>query len=170
MSRVVEHLAELTGFRDRDVLDVTLVGALKDLLRPHTVAIYRCVGDAGQQRWLTRARIGPNDTVATADPVWTPLESLPELASQPNRHACLLRQQAFSVPGMPALAYFPLATESEPVGVLEIATRQALALPEHAHGGQHPARLPQLPGACSTTASATRSPACSTARPSTSTS
>jgi diguanylate cyclase (GGDEF)-like protein len=130
MSRVVEHLAELTGFRDRDVLDVTLVGALKDLLRPHTVAIYRCVGDAGQQRWLTRARIGPNDTVATADPVWTPLESLPELASQPNRHACLLRQQAFSVPGMPALAYFPLATESEPVGVLEIATRQALALPE----------------------------------------
>jgi hypothetical protein len=31
MSRVVEQLAELTGHRDRDVLDVTLVGALKDL-------------------------------------------------------------------------------------------------------------------------------------------
>ena len=41
MSRVVEHLAELTGFRDRDVLDVTLVGALKELLCPQGVAIYR---------------------------------------------------------------------------------------------------------------------------------
>ena len=56
MSRVVEHLAELTGFRDRDVLDVSLVGALRDLLRPTAVAIYRCVGDAGAQRWMTRAR------------------------------------------------------------------------------------------------------------------
>ena len=44
MSQVVEHLAELTGFRDRDVLDVTLVGALNDLLQPMAVAIYRCVG------------------------------------------------------------------------------------------------------------------------------
>jgi hypothetical protein len=32
MSEVVEHLAELTGFRDRDVMDLTLVSALRDLL------------------------------------------------------------------------------------------------------------------------------------------
>ena len=49
MSRVVDHLADLTGFRDRDVLDVTQVGALKDLLRPQAVAIYCCVGQQGQQ-------------------------------------------------------------------------------------------------------------------------
>ena len=41
MSQVVDHLAELTGYRDRDVLDVTLVGAFRDLLRPDCVAIYR---------------------------------------------------------------------------------------------------------------------------------
>ena len=34
MSEVVDHLAELTGFRDRDVMDVTLVSALRDLLEP----------------------------------------------------------------------------------------------------------------------------------------
>ncbi len=130
MSSVVDHLAELTGFRDRDVLDLTLVGALKDLLRPHAVAIYRCVGEAGKQRWLTRARLGPNDTTPTADPVWTPLESLPELAAHADRYACLQRQNPLAVPGMPALAYFPLSTEREPIGVVEIATRQALALPE----------------------------------------
>ena len=67
MSRVVDHLAELTGFRDRDVLDVTLVGALKDLLHPQAVAIYRCVGHEHEQRWLTRARIEPGDTTATAE-------------------------------------------------------------------------------------------------------
>ena len=33
MSQAVEHLAELTGFRDRDLLDVTLVGAFRDLLQ-----------------------------------------------------------------------------------------------------------------------------------------
>ena len=58
-SLVVEHLAELTGFRDRDVLDVTLIGALRDLVQPRAVAIYRAVGEAGEQRWLTRARLAP---------------------------------------------------------------------------------------------------------------
>jgi diguanylate cyclase (GGDEF)-like protein len=130
MTRVIEHLVELTGFRDRDVLDVTLVGAFKDLLRPKSVAIYRCVGEVGQQRWLTRARLGPQDDVATADPMWTPFESLPELDSQPDRRACLQRQEAFTVRGAPAMAYFPLATEREPVGVLEIATAKVLSLAE----------------------------------------
>ena len=70
MSRVVEHLADLTGLRDRDVLDVTLVGVLKDLLQPQAVAIYRAVGEEGSQRWLTRARPLPGDHTATADPLW----------------------------------------------------------------------------------------------------
>ena len=49
MTLVVEHLAELTGFRDRDVLDVMLVSALRDLLRPASLGIYRVVGDANRQ-------------------------------------------------------------------------------------------------------------------------
>ncbi|MDE2276776.1 MAG: GGDEF domain-containing protein [Burkholderiales bacterium] len=130
MSRVVEHLAELTGCRDRDLVDVTLVGALKDLLRPHAVGIYRCVGEPGAQHWLTRARLGPGDGTPVADPVWTPLDRLPPLAAQPDRLACWQRQRPLTVPGMPALAYFPLASDREPLGVLEIATRQPLALPE----------------------------------------
>ena len=44
MSQVVDHLARLTGFRDRDVMDVTLVAALRDLLEPLSVAIFRCSG------------------------------------------------------------------------------------------------------------------------------
>jgi diguanylate cyclase (GGDEF)-like protein len=128
--RVLEHLAELTGLRDRDVLDVSLVGALKDLLRPHTVAIYRCVGEAGQQHWMTRARLGPGDVTATADPLWTDLGLLPTLNSHPNRLACLLRQSSVSEPPQTpsglATACFPLANESEVFAVLEISSLQPL--------------------------------------------
>lgn len=59
MSQVVDHLAELTGFRDRDVMDVTLVMALRDLLEPESVAIYRTVGEPGAERWLTVPICGP---------------------------------------------------------------------------------------------------------------
>jgi diguanylate cyclase (GGDEF)-like protein len=94
---VVEHLAELTGLRDRDQLDVTLVGALQDLLRPDALAIYRCVGDgtgaADQRRWLTRARLKRGDVAASADPLWADITSLPLLAAHPERLACLQRNQ-----------------------------------------------------------------------------
>jgi hypothetical protein len=70
MSRVVVHLAELTGLRDRDVLDLTLVGVLQDLLRPRVAANCRCFGEPGQQRWTTRARLSAGDLAASADPLW----------------------------------------------------------------------------------------------------
>ena len=38
MSQLADHLAQLTGFRDRDVMDTTLVTAIRDLLRPRRVA------------------------------------------------------------------------------------------------------------------------------------
>jgi diguanylate cyclase (GGDEF)-like protein len=130
MSRVVEHLAELTGYRDRDVLDVSLVGALKDLLRPQAVAIYRRVGETDSEHWLTRARLGAGDTTATADPLWVDIDTLPRLDAHPERHACLLRQEAFvaaASPAAPAMAWFPLATEVQAVGVLEISTAAPLS-------------------------------------------
>lgn len=134
MSRVVEHLAELTGFRDRDVLDVSLVVALRDLLHPTSVAIYRNVGDAsGQQHWLTRARLGPGDATATADPLWSELSSLPLLASHPDRHACLLRQETITVPAAgdrPAMVYFPLGSDRNAFGVVEVASQRALSAAE----------------------------------------
>ena len=70
MAELVDHLAELTGFRDRELLDVTLVSALRDLLRPRAVAIYRSVGEAGHERWLTRARLQAGELAARADPGW----------------------------------------------------------------------------------------------------
>lgn len=122
MGNVVDHLAELTGLRDRDVLDVTLVGALRDLLRPRSAAIYRAVGTAPERHWMTRARLADGDVSAQTDSLFADLGELPRLHDEPDRAACLERQEAFTVAGPPARAYFPLANEFEATGVLELHT------------------------------------------------
>ncbi len=120
MSPVVDHLAELTGFRDRDVLDVTLIGAFKDLLEPRAAAIYRCIGDSGAQRWLTRAKIRAGDAAATADSLWVDIDTLPKVQDWPHHHLCFESHEVVVVPGSAHLMLFPLATDREVVGVLEI--------------------------------------------------
>jgi diguanylate cyclase (GGDEF)-like protein len=133
MSNLVDHLAELTGLRDRDVLDVTLVGALRDLLQPRSAAIYRVVGEAPGQRWMTRARLADGDVSAQTDSLWADLSEFPALDEHADRAACLRRQEAFAIDGGAggalARAYFPLANEFEAVGVLELHT-DALLRPE----------------------------------------
>ncbi len=127
MSELVEHLAELTGFRDRELLDVTLVGALRDLLRPRSVAIYRSVGEAGSERWMTRARLAAADIVATADPDWVELDSLPLRTSDPARLAAFRRQAMVQLEsGGVHRTLFPVATERETIGVMEIETDAVL--------------------------------------------
>jgi len=130
MSRVVEHLAELTGFRDRDLLDGTLAGALRDLLRPDSVAIYRAVGEPGRQHWLTRARMGRGDTAAGADSLWAEMDSLPALESKPAHARCLAGEGAIELPAEAGSAgtttLFPINAEREVLGVLEVRTAAPL--------------------------------------------
>jgi diguanylate cyclase (GGDEF)-like protein len=125
-SPVVEHLAEITGYRDRDVLDVTLVGALRDLLQPREVAIYRCIGEGEDRRWMTRARLGPEDRVAASDALWPDPSTLPLLEAFPHRLDCLHRQAPVMLAGPPALAHFPLSSDREVIGVLEVTTPELL--------------------------------------------
>ena len=128
MSQAVEHLAELTGFRDRDLLDVTLVGAFRDLLQPAAVAIYRTVGEGSEQRWITRAHLKAGDVSPSADPLWADASELPTLESHPERYRCLADGMAVTMAdGNPALTFFPLQTDREVVGVLELETSQALS-------------------------------------------
>jgi len=121
MSHLVDHLAELTGFRDRDILDVTLVGALRDLLRPLSVTIYRLVGDTGQEHWITRARLGEHDATATADPVWADLDGLPKINDFPARVQALAGEtKLIDLPNDLSLSIFPVSTDRDVVGVVEI--------------------------------------------------
>jgi diguanylate cyclase (GGDEF)-like protein len=132
MTQLIDHLAELTGFRDRDQLDVSVVRAVNDVLRPLVVGIYRGVGDAQSQRWLTRARIGFDDSAATADPLWTDLETLPGLDAVPARKTCLINAEQVTVGDFPQTNYFPISTEREVIGVLELQTAEALSVADRA--------------------------------------
>ncbi|MFY7864933.1 GGDEF domain-containing protein [Roseateles sp.] len=127
MSEVVDHLAELTGFRDRDVMDVTLVSALRDLLEPESVAIFRCVGEAGQERWLTRARLTADEPVATADPLWADPAGLPLAQDHPQRLDCMHSRTVVQMESDSKLiSLFPIATDREVVGVLEVVSSERL--------------------------------------------
>ncbi|SEK59569.1 diguanylate cyclase (GGDEF) domain-containing protein [Roseateles sp. YR242] len=105
-------------------MDVTLVTALRDLLEtPASVAIYRCVGEPGQQRWLTRARLRVEDTVATADSLWVDPDTLPRLDDVPRRLQSLKERAVIQDrEGSQWVTYFPLATERDVIGVLELHT------------------------------------------------
>ena len=130
MPDLIDHLAELTGQRDRDVLDVTLVGALRELLGGSTVSVsmYRCVGDPGNERWLTRARLVGAEAVAQADPAWSDLEELPPVVAVPARLSVLIdaRTLAEASAGGNWLTRFPVVTDREVIGVLEVETASAL--------------------------------------------
>ena len=126
MSELIDRLAELTGQRDRDQLDVTLVAALRDILSPESVSIYRRVGDSGDEHWLTRASLIGSEPAARADPAWTEVEDLPALAAYPLRVEAMRDERIVESAGLTHLTIFPVATEQKVVGVLEIETRRTL--------------------------------------------
>jgi diguanylate cyclase (GGDEF)-like protein len=126
MPHVVDHLAELTGFRDRDVLDTTLVAVLRDLLQPVAVTVCHTVGEEPHQRWLVRARLSEGDVAASSDSLWAELDVLPRLMDFPARVDCLRTQEPVEVAGATHTTCFPLLTDRDAVGVLEVESRAAL--------------------------------------------
>ena len=129
MSEVVDHLAELTRLRDREVLDVTLAGAINELLHPLSVAIYRKVGEPGNERWATRARHVAGAVAATSDSAWVDIQTLPPVEDGGPRSEVFASRGAVMVAGSTHLGVFPLTTDRDVVGVLEVETAQALDLP-----------------------------------------
>ncbi len=128
MGKVVDQLAELTGYKDRDVMDVTLVVALRDMLSPLSVSIYRAVGPAEDQRWLSRAHLGQDERVPSADSLGAELSSLAPLAQYPSRAACLQKRELReSASRSEFTCHFPLVSEHDGDGVLEIVTRTRLS-------------------------------------------
>lgn len=128
MPQIVDQLADLTGLRDRDTLDVSLVTSIRDLLHPCSVAVHRVVGDAGDERWLTRAHLGADDVAARADFSWADPSALPLLADRPERMTCLRSAAEIELPGSDGTTtlLLPLASDSGVVGVVELITPQVV--------------------------------------------
>jgi diguanylate cyclase (GGDEF)-like protein len=141
---VVDKLTDLTGYRDRERLDITLVTALFELLRPESVAIWASVGEAGRQRWLKRAILSEETRVPVVDPIWMDFGLLDHLHEHPVRMVCLRRQlpqTTVAVSGGPRgiaqWTVLPLVGEQSTTAVVEIrsdapltaeATRMAMGI------------------------------------------
>jgi len=127
MPEIIDHLASLTGLRDRDTLDVSLAYAMRDLLAPRRVAIYRLVGDPGEERWLTRASLTMDSPAATADPAWVDLNDLPRAAERAEWLECLTSSQVISNRSESGVVtLFPMVAETGGVGVIEIETARSI--------------------------------------------
>jgi diguanylate cyclase (GGDEF)-like protein len=126
MTELVDRLADLTAQRDRDVLDVTLASALHDLLAPQWVGVHRVVGEAGAERWLTRARMALGDVAPSAESAFAEIEHLPALDTRPAWRDSLRGGQVITLDGPPTTTLFPLATDAGAIGVLEVRTERAL--------------------------------------------
>src|ERR1700743_596059 len=123
MSEIIDHLASLTGLRDRDTLDVSLAHAMRDFLAPRRVAVYRLVGDQGEERWLTRAALLSDSPAAIADPAWVDLTSLPRAVERPEWLECLTTSKIIEskVDGI-VTTLFPVMSDTGAVGVIELQT------------------------------------------------
>jgi len=127
MSEIIDHLASLTGLRDRDTLDVTLAHAMRDFLAPKRVAVYRLVGDQGGERWLTRAALLADSPAATADPAWVDLESLPRAAERPEWLECLTTAKIIdSRTDDTVTTLFPVMSDTGAIGVIELQTERPI--------------------------------------------
>jgi len=124
---VLEHVATLTGFRDRGLLDVTLVTGLMDLLQPLRVMMYRTVGDHEDLHWHCRASMSRGDLVAASGALWVDPGTLPELAAKPL-HARALHQgePLEEVVNGEHVTVFSVATDRETLGVVEIVRERRL--------------------------------------------
>jgi len=131
MSKLVDAIADLIGLRDRQALDHALVTLIRDYLvpTPISVAIYRQVGDVGDERWLTCAHLKAGQPSQFAKVEWIDPSQLPLLASQPLRQQAMDSRQLVQVApaqGGPCLALFPVAEQHDTLGVLEIESTQPL--------------------------------------------
>jgi len=127
MLRLADNLADLTALRDHDALDHALVSAMHDVLQPQSTAIYRAVGEAGGERWLTSAHLTAGQATSRSDRIESGLDALPRPSDRALRSKAVASRQMQQTGGTPCVTVFPLDAGVGAVGALEIATPEPLS-------------------------------------------
>lgn len=60
MLELVDQVAALTEYRDREALDIGLAQTFMALFKPFQVAIYSVVSDSKDQRWVPLTMMRPD--------------------------------------------------------------------------------------------------------------
>ncbi len=127
MSQLVNALANLIALRDRDELDIGLVKAIHNILLAQSVTIYRAVGDAGHECWLTSAQLTAGQQAPICNSIWSELSKLPKIDERPLRQQAAASRQVQQTHDDVSLAIFPLDSTAGSIAVLEIATQAPLS-------------------------------------------
>lgn len=127
MSQLVNALADLIALRDRDELDIGLVKAIHNILQAQSVTIYRAVGEAGHECWLTSAQLTPGQRVPTCNSIWSELGALPKISEHPLRQQAAASRQVLQTDDGMGITVFPLDSTPGAIAVLEIATQATLS-------------------------------------------
>lgn len=131
MSDLIGSVANLTGYRDRDLIDSTFVSVLGDWLDPIELNLYRCVGDASDLRLLLQAGMIKGSGMRAGDPSWTPLDALPALSARPQfDQAFGCDEPLLDLPmnghDGPWLNLFPVWAGARRFGIIELISEQPL--------------------------------------------
>ncbi|WP_157270038.1 GGDEF domain-containing protein [Azohydromonas aeria] len=126
MTSVIDHLAELTGHRDREHADALLLDALWELLQPLSVALHRGLGEGGGAPWTTVLRRG----AAGAPQRGRPAAPAPDWPLAGACAECLREQRIVEAEsgghGAPAVTLLPLQVGAQVLGVAELHTHAPL--------------------------------------------
>lgn len=120
--QALDHVADMTRSRDRDMVDATLVAAFMDMLPVHEVVLWRLLGEPGSgQQWQRCASQASGDLVVGVE--WMHAEQ-PELFDQ---KALPLHTRAFQEVSVVQESgeggfrtLLPMASEREVEGVVEL--------------------------------------------------
>jgi diguanylate cyclase (GGDEF)-like protein len=131
MSDLIGSVANLTGYRDRDLIDSTFVSVLSDWLDPVRLSLFRCIGDVADLRLLLQASMQRGAGMVAGDPSWTPMEALPALADRPQfEQAFASDEPLLDLPQNgtegPWLNLFAVWAGSRRFGIIELLSEQPL--------------------------------------------
>lgn len=134
MRNAIDHLGRLTELRDRDLLDLSLLQSIRDLVRPASLAIHRAA-DGHPPRWSSRLRLAGKRPDVDDDDAPMPVvefDGLPAFDDHPLRARCLVDGERQRHAGPPAWNCFPMTASGRVVAVLELQTRYPLTREEAA--------------------------------------
>ena len=131
--KLVDHIVNLTQFRERDRINAALVNGLVDLLAPVHLTLYGVALEAGERFWLPiiHKDRGVQDSIVN-DPLWILLKELRPLSEVPLRQECLESLEPMELEGFNAsgqcLTYFPLfdVFREDSGGIVEVLSDRPL--------------------------------------------
>ena len=134
MQKLLDTLVRLSGLRDREKMNFALVQlTMKTELWPVTAArLLRAVGQPGQQRWFTLARMEAGASEPTCDRSWVDDAALPSLAEFPHREAAIVTEAMVRTGSGPFTSVFPIDTHTMVCSLLELVSDEPLSAPVQA--------------------------------------